>query len=158
MSLKYSLGAGLAALLGVGLLGAAPMAKAGESQQAEILLRGIRVEAQRVAVHARRFQELAMSPSTAWQAYDTQWNEIKPLTEGMSIKVARLEAMKTKLPEGQQKAVDGSQVLIARIDAGTHTLRTLLNENNGSIASRALRARATAVDREARQLSTAAVS
>jgi hypothetical protein len=115
-----------------GTLVAAPAASntkpAQQSREAAKLLKDIRMDAREVAKHAQRFETLSTKSTAKWQAFDTQWNEIKPSVEDMSMKLSRLQKMEASLPEGQQKAIENSEPLVRNIAGDTHDLYQLVDQ------------------------------
>lgn len=143
-----------------GMLAAAPSTatsakSADESQEAARLLREVRIDARRIARHARRFEQLSMKPAVTWQSYDQQWNLIKPSMESMSMKLGRLEAMRGKLSPARQTAADHAETLLRQMERQTSELHALLNRNGVSLSAPAFKSHSARLAKSARQLAMA---
>lgn len=127
-----------------------------EASQAKTLLRGIRMDAQRIESHALRLEKLSASSTPAWKACDRQLNDIKPGVEVIRMRLQKLEAMKATLPAGDQNAVATSQPLFDKIVATTHQMSVLLEQKGAPSSNPALKTHSQALADAARNLAQAA--
>ena len=143
---------GAMALFGCGMLLAAPAKSANQSDEAARLIREVQVSAQQVSAHAQDWAHLATTSQATWAAYDKQWNMIKPAMEELSLRLSRLEVLRSVLPQIQQDAIRSSQVLDREMTRDTHALEAMLTTHSKEPKNPAFRKHAGALWREAQQM------
>lgn len=140
------------------LVGSAAMAQAASTKATEEahrgarMLREIRADAAHVRTAASRLDELTQGSNAAWLAYDRQWNEIKPYTEDMQLKLWGLEDMRASLSGPEQKELDQAKPVIQAILNRTHELRELLDKPGVETTNSHFKTYATSLRIDARKL------
>lgn len=155
--------------------------QANHSQSVSRLLSDVKTDAQHVRGVADHFDQLTKNPSAistsanlsnanattspnawaitasernfnpAWEAYDRQWNEIKPVLEDMQLKMARLDSMESSATPAERTQIDQAKKLVGEMQARMHRVHELLNQQNVQTTD-------PAFHRDARQLRTEAAS
>jgi hypothetical protein len=120
---------------GVSYLAAAMLVFAGVSmaaptgaREAKRLFKEIRVSAHQVEMQALDWEKISEQPAPRWEAYNRQWNMIKPTAETIHEKFNRLETMRVSLTPAEQKELDNAKPLVAGIEGKTTELRTYLDQ------------------------------
>src|SRR5579871_3841125 len=57
-----------------------------------VLLHQVHSDARQIHAQAMQIEKLAAQPASAWNQFDTQWNEIKPVEEALMLNLRSLEA------------------------------------------------------------------
>jgi hypothetical protein len=133
MKAKRSGWIGIALSAALALSGVAWAAPA--MSQSARLFRGIHRDARIVQEHAWKVGRFSRNAKAKWEAYDRQWNDIKPAVEEMNIRVRRLNGIRATLTPAERQSLVQSGALVSRISEETHMLRVYLNQHPQDLTS-----------------------
>jgi hypothetical protein len=153
------------AIVGVALCAAPVLAQqaqtgihnaADEAKRAARLFQEMKLDAQRIDMHAMQMEKLAQDPNTSWAQFDQEWNEIKPAQEMLNARLWSLDEMRASLSPAQRTAVDQTKQAAGVIAARTKQLNKLIDQPGAQLASPRVRSYAQSLAKNATTVAHAA--